>query len=82
MIIYFFYSNILYVSVRGLLEGIQPAGEPEDAPAVAHGGEALHVRVPGLHQGLQQRQRQGQAPEQDTLQRGESSLTLTHYHPT
>ena len=58
------------VSVRGMLEGLQPAGEPEDASEVAHRGEALHVRVSRLHQGILQRLGQGQASEQDPFKRG------------
>ena len=61
-----------------MLESVQPAGEPEDPPQESHRGEALHVRVPGLHQGLQQRLRPRQASEQNPFKRGESSLTLTH----
>ena len=65
-----------------MLESVQPAGEPEDPSEESHRGEALHVRVPGLHQGLQQRLRPRQTSEQNPFKRGESSLTLTHYHPT
>ena len=54
-----------------MLESLQPAGEPQDPPQVPHRGEALHVRVPRVHQGLQQRLRQSQAPEQNPFQRGE-----------
>ena len=63
-----------------MLESLQSPGEPEDPPEVPHRGEALHVRIPGLHQGLQQRQRQGQAPEQDTLQRGEHTRVVPSLH--
>ena len=31
------------LSVRGLLEGVQSSGEPEDPPEIAHWGEAVHV---------------------------------------
>jgi hypothetical protein len=51
-------------------EGLLAAGEPEDASAVAHWGEALLVRVPWVSEGVQQRVRQGKAPEQDALKRG------------
>ena len=68
-------SNLLFIfSVRRLLEGVQPTGEPEDPPEVSHRGEALHVRVPRVHQGLQQRVWQSQAPEQDSFQRGKLYL--------
>ena len=62
------------LSVRGLLEGVQPAGESEDPSAVPHWGEALHVRVPGMHQGLQQRQRSSQTPKPNPFQRGKESI--------
>ena len=62
------------LSVRGLLEGVQPAGEPEDPPAIPHWGEALHVRVPGLHEGLQQRERPSKTPKPNPFQRGKESI--------
>ena len=62
------------LSVRGLLEGVQPAGEPEDPPAVPHWREALHVRVPGLHEGLQQRERPSKTPKPNPFQRGKESI--------
>ena len=67
------------VSVRGMLEGLQPAGEPEDASEVAHRGEALHVRVPRLHQGILQRLGQGQASEQDPFKRGKRPTDMMDF---
>ena len=61
-----------------MLEGVQPAGEPQDPPEVPHRGEALHVRVPWVHQGLQQRFRQSQASEQNPFKRGKEAAFRLH----
>ena len=58
-----------------MLESLQSPGEPQDPPEVPHWREALHVRIPGVYQGLQQRFRQSQTSEQDSLQRGK----LAHF---
>ena len=63
-------SKFPSIPVRVLPEGLLPAGESQDTPEVPHWREALHMRVPRLRKGLQQRFRPGQAPEQDSLQRG------------
>lgn len=63
-------ESLFAPAVRGLLQGLLPPGEPQDAPALPHWGEALRVRARGLQQGLLQRLGPGQAPEPHTLQRG------------
>ncbi len=59
-------------SVRELQQSLFETWKPEDTFAISHRRKALHLRVPGLRQGLQQCLRPCQTPEQDTLQRGKS----------
>ena len=51
------------LSVWGLQQGVLSAGEPEDPPALPHGGTSLRLSALRLYQGLQQLLGPRQAPE-------------------
>ena len=73
---------IMSPAVRGLQQGLLAPREPEDAPSVAHRREAVRLRVPRLHEGVQQRERPRQAPEPHALERGEHTAGRQAVRPS
>ena len=73
----FHFSLIL---VWELQQGLFSIGEFENSFAISHRRKAVRLRVPGLHQSLQQRVWPSQTSEPNTFQRGNSKfLTVTQF---
>lgn len=73
----FAHRPLSFPAVRRMLQGLLQAGKPQDSPQVTHRREAVHVRVPGLLESLQQRKRQSEASKSNSFERGKRRSFMT-----